>query len=271
MTKYQRYLNWLKEKNLAPNTIRLYLATLTKFPPVKITTPNIREYFLTNLKKYEPASLQVTKYALNSYLKFKQLNIDWERITRVIPSSQRKFFPTINEKELVQLKQARKEKNPKIHQRNNLLLDFLFYSGLRINELVNIKHSDWRGNQLRVQGKGNKVRYALLPPFLVNYFNPYSSDYLFTNGKGQPIKTEYIRSLLKTRTEEANLKKKITPHTFRRSFATLLHNHGAQLTTIQQLLGHTSIQTTETYIHNDYDYIYRDYSRLWKGSASNPL
>jgi integrase/recombinase XerD len=71
---------------------------------------------------------------------------------------------------------------------------------------------------------------------------------------------------LKVRTEKAQIKKNITPHTFRRSFATLLYRKEAQLLTIQQLLGHSSVQTTEKYIQNDFEYVYADYSRLWKPS-----
>jgi integrase/recombinase XerD len=70
---------------------------------------------------------------------------------------------------------------------------------------------------------------------------------------------------LKTRAEKAGIKKNITPHTFRRSFATHLYRRKAQLLTIQQLLGHSSVQTTEKYIQNDFEYVYADYSRLWKG------
>jgi site-specific recombinase XerD len=77
------------------------------------------------------------------------------------------------------------------------------------------------------------------------------------------MKAEYIRWLLKERTAQAEIKKHITPHTFRRSFATLLYQKGAQLITIQKLLGHSSVQTTEGYIHNDFAYLYKDYSRLW--------
>jgi integrase len=106
---------------------------------------------------------------------------------------QRKFFDTINETELAQLKQAKVEKNPTIHARNNLILDFLLYSGVRINELTNIKHSDWQGNQLKVHGKGNKVRYIFLPEFLIKHLDPHSPDYLFTNQRGNPIKAEYLR------------------------------------------------------------------------------
>jgi integrase/recombinase XerD len=201
---------------------------------------------------------------LNSYIKFKKLQVEWERIARIIPKTQRKFFSTIDESELKRLKLAKVEKNSLIHQRNNLILDFLFYSGVRINELANIKHQDWQTNQLRILGKGNKVRFVLLPEFLITHFNPTSPNYLFTNLRGNPIKAEYIRWLLHARTEKAGINKRITPHTFRRSFATHLYRRQAQLLTIQKLLGHSSVQTTEKYIQNDFEYIYADYSRLWK-------
>jgi len=106
---------------------------------------------------------------------------------------QRKFFDTITEKELAQLKQAKVEKNPSIHERNNLILDFLLYSGVRINELINVKHQDWQGNQLKVHGKGNKVRYIFLPEFLIKRLDPNRQDYLFLNQRGNPIKAEYLR------------------------------------------------------------------------------
>jgi integrase/recombinase XerD len=91
----------------------------------------------------------------------------------------RKFFTTITETELALLKKVRFEKNEVVYQRNNLILDFLFYSGIRVSELVNIKHRDWENNSLRVHGKGNKVRYALFPPFLVQHFKPGARGYLF--------------------------------------------------------------------------------------------
>jgi integrase/recombinase XerD len=259
----EQYLTWLQDKNLAPTTIRLYFNILTKFN-LPFTTPGVKEHFQHNLLKYSPTSLKVHQYALNSYLKFKQLKIEWEKIARLIPKVQKKFFATINELELSRLKSAQVEKSNQIHQRNNLLLDFLFYSGVRINELVNLKHSDWENNQLKVHGKGNKVRYVLLPEFLVKLIDPYSKDYLFLNQRGKPIKAEYIRWLLKERTLRAQIKKKITPHTFRRSFATLLNSKGARLTTIQKLLGHSNLETTAGYIHNSWEELYSDYSKLWQ-------
>ena len=257
-----QYLAWLQDKNLSPHTITSYLNALNGLP-AKLTTQNVKEYFKANLSKYEATTLKVRKYALNSYIKFKKLKVEWEKIARLIPSVQKKFFDTITENELARLKQTKVERSSSIHARNNLLFDFLFYSGVRINELTNIKHQDWQGNQLKIHGKGNKVRYIFLPDFLIKYLDPAKQDYLFTNQRGNPIKAEYIRWLLKARTQQAQIKKKITPHTFRRSFATLFYQKGAQLMTIQRLLGHASVQTTENYIHNDFAYLYGDYSRLW--------
>jgi len=264
MQKHHQYREWLQDKNLAPNTIVSYLNALNGLP-AKFTTQNLKEYFQTNLKKYQATTLKVRKYALNSYIKFKKLKVEWEKIARLIPSVQRKFFDTINETELKKLKATKVERSPAIHERNNLILDFLLYSGVRINELIHIKHQDWQGNQLKVHGKGNKVRYIFLPEFLIKHLDPTNPDYLFLNQRGNPIKAEYLRWLLKARTHQAQIKKKITPHTFRRSFATLLYQKGAQLMTIQRLLGHASVQTTEQYIHNDFAYLYGDYSRLWRG------
>ena len=237
MKKPSQYLAWLQDKNLSPHTITSYLNALNGLP-AKFTTQNLKEYFQTNLKKYQATTLKVRKYALNSYVKFKKLKVEWEKIARLIPSVQRKFFDTINETELKKLKETKVERSPAIHERNNLILDFLLYSGVRINELIHIKHLD-----------------------------PHSQDYLFLNQRGHPLKAEYLRWLLKARTKQAQIKKKITPHTFRRSFATLLYQKGAQLMTIQRLLGHASVQTTEGYIHNDFAYLYGDYSRLWLNSS----
>ena len=128
-----QYTAWLQDKNLSANTIRLYLNTLQKFQQ-KFNTANLKDYFRTNLKKYEAASLKVQQHALNSYIKFKKLKVEWEKIARIIPSIQRKFFTTINETELKQLKDAKVEKSSLIYERNSLILDFLFYSGVRIND-----------------------------------------------------------------------------------------------------------------------------------------
>ena len=125
-----QYTEYLKDKNLSENTIRLYLNALDRFNQ-EFSTNNLKEHFRTNLKKYEATSLKVQQWALNSYVKFKKLTIEWERIVGLIPKTQRKFFDTISEEELEQLKLAQVEKNLQVYERNNLILDFLFYSGVR--------------------------------------------------------------------------------------------------------------------------------------------
>jgi len=119
----------------------------------------------------------------------------------------KKFFTTITLEELKKLKEARIEKNEKLYQRNNLIFDFLFYSGIRINELVNIKHQDWQGNSLRVLGKGNKVRYVFLPPNLIEYINPQKAGYLFPNRSGKILSAHQIREVLRQRIKLAGIKK----------------------------------------------------------------
>ena len=151
-----------------------------------------------------------------------------------------------------------------INQRNNLILDFLFYTGIRASELVNIKHCDYQNNMLRIHGKGNKIRYVFLPDFLAKYFHSNKKDFLFKTRKNNPLTIIQLRKIIVQKSKKASIQKNISPHTFRRSFATILHNKGVQLTTIQKLLGHSHITTTAQYIHDDYATLYADYSKLWR-------
>src|SRR5207247_5329525 len=164
-----------------------------------------------------------------------------------------------------QLKQTRFEKREKTYQRNNLLLNFFFYTGLRMNELINIKHSDYSHRQrtLSVLGKGNKVRYVFLPPFLTKHFIPNSLSYFFNSPvKEKSLSIRMIEEIIRQRVKKSRLNKHITPHSFRRSFATNLYNKCKKLTSVQKLLGHSNISTTANYIHNSYEEIYQDYRQI---------
>ena len=182
----------------------------------------------------------------------------------------KRLFSTLSVEELEQLKAIKSERNKATYQRNNLIFDFLFFGGLRVSELVNIKHSDWdaKNESLKVHGKGNKVRYIFLTPWLIKHFNANSEDYLFTNLKQERLCPLVIRQIISQRLKVSSIKKPITPHSFRRSFATHLHNNGTKLTTIQFLLGHDSILTTERYIQTDRDTMYADYRKSWNKEAS---
>jgi len=265
------YTAWLEERNRSLNSIRTYCCYLENFIQKSwtINTESIRNFLKSNITKYQPNSLKVFRQALSSYTKFKRIAIDWDWITGIIPKTQRKCFSTLSIEDLEHLKKVISEKSKLTHQRNNLIFDFLFYSGLRVSELINIKHSDWnaKNESLKVHGKGNKIRYVFLPDFLIKHLNPNSPDYLFTNLKKQKLCPLVIRQIISQRTKKAGFTKLITPHSFRRSFATWMHRKGSNLTTIQFLLGHESITTTEKYIQTDRETMYADYSKLWKEEA----
>lgn len=268
----QEYTSYLQNRNLAPETIRTYLWTLNQYGNQEISTTQISNFIKRSIQKYQTWTIRNQRNALHSYAKYKKLQVDWEIIARVIPKIQTKFYATISQEELAKLKEISWKANKslkesqRINERNNLMLEFLFYTGIRVKELVNIKHSDYQNNQLKIAGKGNKIRYVFLPEFLTKHFNPASDSYLFLTRNNNQLKETQVRLIIHRKAKRAGITKNITPHTFRRSFATLLNNKGCQLTTIQKLLGHSHITTTAQYIHNDYETLFKDYSRLWKSA-----
>ena len=101
--------------------------------------------------------------------------------------------------------------------------------------MINIRHSDYHDRTLRIHGKGNKIRFILLPEFLTKNFNPCS--YLFLTRNGKKLIKGQIRRNIARKTRQAGIKKNISPHSFRRSLATNLYNCGGKLDTIQKQLG----------------------------------
>ena len=263
-----KYLNWLSNKNLSSTTIALYERVIKKYEDKLTDTNSIQRLFEKNLTSYQPSYLTLQTEIFKSYTGWLKLKIDWTKIVRIIPTQQKRFFNTLTIEELELLKQTRIEKNLAIYQRNSLILDLLFYSGIRVNELINLKHSDFQHHSIRILGKGNKERQVFLPIWLTIKFEKNNPDYFFLNSRGKTIKAEYIRNMINVRTKQTKINKLITPHSFRRSFATLLNSKKCNLTTIQKLLGHSHITTTASYIHNDYDTLFADYSKLWKNEPN---
>ncbi|CFW92994.1 putative tyrosine recombinase XerC-like [endosymbiont DhMRE of Dentiscutata heterogama] len=264
----KEYQKWLERRNLSQKTVQIYSWALQKYRKKEVDTTEIVNFFKEILSKYHPNSLKCILRALSSYAKFEKISIEWELITRLVPVVQQKFFTTIDETELVRLKQAKTKNKSSTTQRDNLMLVFLLYTGVRVGELINIRHCDYQNGSLWIHGKGNKFRYIPLPDFLAKHFNG-SSDYLFKTLRGQMDK-KGVWSMIKKKVKRAGLDKRISPHTFRRSFATLSNKMGIRLTTIQKVLGHSDIQTTSSYIHNSYEEIYQDYSKLWISSPPPP-
>ncbi|CAH1755717.1 9145_t:CDS:10 [Entrophospora sp. SA101] len=181
-----------------PIILETYTKGIRHYGQIALNTKNISDFFRRIRERLDTATLISRKTALKSY------------------------------KELELLKQARFEERDRVYKRNNLLIEFLFYTGIRVSEITNIKHQDYQNQVLRILGKGNKIRI--------------------------------IDQIIQKRAQLSGINKHITPHTFRRSFATLLYNRGGKLTTVQKLLGHSHITTTAQYIHNDYETLFADYS-----------
>lgn len=150
--------------------------------------------------------------------------------------------------------------------RNKAMLETLYSCGLRVSELINLRLSGLFFNEgfIKVEGKGNKERFVPISNHCVKHINIYVNeirnhlniqkgheDYVFLNRRGKQLTRAMIFTIIKNLTERSGIKKNVSPHTFRHSFATHLVQNGADLRAIQQMLGHESITTTEIYMHLD--------------------
>lgn len=150
--------------------------------------------------------------------------------------------------------------------RNKAIIETLYGCGLRVSELVGLKLSDLFFDEgfIRVTGKGDKQRFVPISSFTQKHIElyikgqrnhvkyiPEFGDTVFLNRRGKQLTRVMIFTIIKRLTEKSGLKKKISPHTFRHSFATHLLENGADLRAIQLMLGHESITTTEIYMHVD--------------------
>lgn len=155
-------------------------------------------------------------------------------------------------------------------QRNKAMLETLYSCGLRVSELVNLKITNLFFEQgfIKVEGKSGKERLVPVSARAIEEINRYLNHYrkslrvnkdsenvLFLNRRGSKLSRVMIFTIIKNLSEKVKLDKKISPHTFRHSFATHLINGGADLRAVQEMLGHESILTTEIYTHLDRDYL----------------
>ena len=151
-------------------------------------------------------------------------------------------------------------------ERNRAILETLYGCGLRVSELTNLQISDlfFEEGFIKVTGKGNKQRFVPISSYTKKFIYIYkneirthqepkkeASDILFLNRRGNKLSRAMIFTIVRRLAEKAGIQKKISPHTFRHSFATHLLENGADLRAIQQMLGHESITTTEVYMHVD--------------------
>ncbi|MCG8474837.1 MAG: site-specific tyrosine recombinase XerD [Cytophagales bacterium] len=154
--------------------------------------------------------------------------------------------------------------------RNRAIIETLYSSGLRVSELISLRLTDifWDINFLKVTGKGNKERLVPIGREAIKYIRYYLDEsrqflkikpghenFVFLNRRGAQLTRVMIFTIIKRLKEASSLKKQISPHTFRHSFATHLIEGGADLRAVQEMLGHESITTTEIYTHLDKEYL----------------
>ena len=155
-------------------------------------------------------------------------------------------------------------------ERNRAILETLYSCGLRVTELINLKISNinFKEGYIKVIGKGDKERLTPIGSNALKYITIYvnevrihqkisknQEDFVFLNNRGSKLSRVMIFTLIKKIVDKVGIKKKISPHTFRHSFATHLIEGGADLRAVQEMLGHESITTTEIYTHLDRDYL----------------
>lgn len=186
-----------------------------------------------------------------------------------LPRQQRKLPDTLSYEEVMAIIGAIDLSKPE-GQRNKAMLETLYSCGLRVSELVGLKISDLflTDGFIRVIGKGNKERLVPIGDSAINFITIYRNtvrvhitpqrgfeDTLFLNNRGRILTRVYIFMLIKQLAQLAGVQKKISPHTFRHSFATHLIEGGADLRAVQEMLGHASITTTEIYTHLDREFL----------------
>jgi len=279
------YENYLKlEKSLSQNSVSAYINDInklinffsqqnSKITPVKVKLEHLKE-FLTwlNEKEISPRTQARTISGIKSFYKY--LLVEGKVTTDPTtllesPKIGRKLPDVLSIEEIDNLIDAVDcEKSE--GQRNKAMLETLYSCGLRVSELVSLKITNLYFDQgfIRVEGKGNKER---LVPVSENakeevekYMNGYrkrlnvakdSENILFLNRRGHKLSRVMVFTIIKNLAKKTGLKKSISPHTFRHSFATHLINGGADLRAVQEMLGHESILTTEIYTHLDREYL----------------
>ncbi|QXP67471.1 site-specific tyrosine recombinase XerD [Polaribacter sp. AHE13PA] len=271
------------ERGLSKNTIDSYTRDLEKLmlfleeneinhTPITIDEESIQQFIYEVAKKVNPRSQARIISGLRSF--FDYLIFEDYRETNPTdlieaPKIGRKLPDTLSEDEINALISAIDLSHPQ-GERNRTILETLYSCGLRVSELITLQISDlfFEEGFVRVIGKGNKQRFVPIHYAAQKYISSYIKDIrthitpqkgfedtVFLNRRGKGLTRQMIFIILKNLSLEIDLKKKISPHTLRHSFATHLLKNGADLRAIQQMLGHESITTTEVYVHLDKSYL----------------
>ena len=279
--EYKMYLKI--ERGLSKNTIDSYTKDLEKLclflkennisiSPIAIDTDIVKQFIYEVAKKLNPRSQARIISGLRSffdYLVFEEYRNTNPTDLLETPKIGTKLPDTLSQDEIDALINAIDLSHPQ-GERNRTIFETIYSCGLRVSEAITLKNSDlfFEEGFIRVLGKGNKERYVPIHENAQRYITRYQKairshilpqkgfeDTLFLNRRGKGLSRQMIFMILKDLALKIDLKKKISPHTLRHSFATHLLQNGADLRAIQQMLGHESITTTEVYVHVDKSYL----------------
>lgn len=284
-TYTKQFKNYLKlERSLAENSVDAYLADIAKLrqffelkqkdiPPTKVIQQDLIDFleFINELgmSAYTQARMVSGLKSFFRFLVFEEVITKDPSELLEAPKLGRKLPDTLDLPEIEQLFDAIDMSTPE-GTRNRALLETLYSSGLRVSELINLKISNVHSDIgfLRVIGKGSKERLVPIGRSALKYIKIFRDeirvhidikqgfeDHLFVTKRGKAISRVMVFMVIKDLAAKIGLKKSISPHTFRHSFATHLIEGGADLRAVQEMLGHESITTTEIYTHLDRDYL----------------
>lgn len=279
------YENYLKlEKSLSPNSIAAYINDINKLEvfleknysgltPEKVKLQHLKKFIESlNENGVSPRTQARTISGIKSYFKYlliEELIISDPTALLEAPKVGRKLPEILSIEEIDALIDSIDLEKPE-GQRNKAMLETLYSCGLRVSELVNLKITNLFFDQgfIKVEGKGEKERLVPVSKNAIQEITKYLKGYrktlkvykesenvLFLNRRGKKLSRVMIFTIIKNLANSVGIKKKISPHTFRHSFATHLINGGADLRAVQEMLGHESILTTEIYTHLDRDYL----------------
>jgi integrase/recombinase XerD len=274
---YQSYLKI--ERGLSKNTIENYTFDIERLcsyldqhaievTPIKISEEALQQFIYHIAKEVNPRSQSRIISGLKSffsYLIFEDYRQDNPLELIEAPRIGRKLPDTLSLIEIDALIEAI-DLSSDLGERNRTILETLYSCGLRVSELISLKISDLFFDEgfIKITGKGNKQRFVPISPLTQKYIESYRNtvrnqmliqkgfeDTLFLNRRGKQLTRAMIFTIIKDLAVKINLNKNISPHTFRHSFASHLLENGADLRSIQLMLGHESITTTEIYVHLD--------------------
>lgn len=280
LKEYENYLKF--EKNYSMNTINSYLSDIKEYQEFKkgdilsSTKEDILAYLKT-INDFESTTISHKISSLKSFFKYyqKREKIKANPLANIKSPKIAKKLPTYLTLEEVSKLLDVEIKSP-YDARNKAILELLYSSGIRISELCNMQTSNYNSYEciIRLIGKGSKERIIPLGDYAISVLEDYINNYrpkinkkninsIFINNRGDAVSRQFIFKVIKKECLKKGIRKNVSPHTLRHTFATHLLQNGADLRIIQELLGHENISTTQIYTHVSNQELKNDYQKFF--------